>query len=95
MDIRHEEPVQTLAESDRGPWPEDSLARVPYWVYRDEPNYQREMSRMFGGATWNFVCLEAATSSTSSSASITPGATTSPAPCAASPSRRASTARMA
>ena len=64
MDIRHEEPVQTLArdtqgQSPRGAWPEDSLARVPYWVYRDEPNYQREMSRMFGGATWNFVCLEA------------------------------------
>src|SRR5258705_8126033 len=40
-------------------WPEDSLARVPYWVYQDEANYKREMERLFEAATWNFVCLEA------------------------------------
>ena len=40
-------------------WPEDSLARVPYWVYQDEANYQRELQRLFEGPTWNFVCLEA------------------------------------
>ena len=28
-------------------WPEDSLARVPYWVYQDEANYQRELQRLF------------------------------------------------
>lgn len=49
MDTHHEISV----------WPEDSLARVPYWVYQDEANYQRELQRLFEGATWNFVCLEA------------------------------------
>jgi phenylpropionate dioxygenase-like ring-hydroxylating dioxygenase large terminal subunit len=40
-------------------WPEDSVARVPYWVYQDEANYQRELQRLFEGKTWNYVCLEA------------------------------------
>ena len=40
-------------------WPEDSVARVPYWVYQNEANYQRELQRLFEGRTWNFVCLEA------------------------------------
>jgi anthranilate 1,2-dioxygenase large subunit/terephthalate 1,2-dioxygenase oxygenase component alpha subunit len=53
MDIRYNDPVRDIA------WPEDSLARVPYWVYQDEANYKREMQRLFEGATWNFVCLEA------------------------------------
>ena len=44
---------------DIGVWPEDSLTRVPYWVYQDEANYKREMQRLFEAATWNFVCLEA------------------------------------
>ena len=51
MDVRYEESTTV--------WPEDSLARVPYWIYQDEANYKREMERLFGGATWNFVCLEA------------------------------------
>src|SRR6266849_4475318 len=61
MDIRHDETVHetTLRETPHGPWPEDSLARVPYWVYQDEENYVRERQRIFEGATWNFVCLEA------------------------------------
>jgi|HubBroStandDraft_3_1064219.scaffolds.fasta_scaffold53079_2 phenylpropionate dioxygenase-like ring-hydroxylating dioxygenase large terminal subunit len=60
MDIRHDETVhETLRQTPPGPWPEDSLARVPYWVYQDEVNYKREMRRLFEGATWNFVCLEA------------------------------------
>jgi phenylpropionate dioxygenase-like ring-hydroxylating dioxygenase large terminal subunit len=60
MDIRHDETVhETLNQTPHGPWPEDSLARVPYWVYQDEANYKREMQRLFEAATWNFVCLEA------------------------------------
>ena len=58
MDIRHEEPLEKTAESN-GIWPEESLARVPYWVYQDEANYKRETQRLFEAATWNFVCLEA------------------------------------
>ena len=61
MDIRHDETLQEAAEKpvSGGIWPQDSLARVPYWVYQDEANYKREMQRLFEGATWNFVCLEA------------------------------------
>ena len=40
-------------------WPVESLARVPYWVYQDQENYARELQRLFEGATWNYVCLEA------------------------------------
>src|SRR5437899_541935 len=58
MDIRHEDPLEKTAESN-GLWPEQSLARVPYWVYQDDANYKREMERLFEAATWNFVCLEA------------------------------------
>jgi phenylpropionate dioxygenase-like ring-hydroxylating dioxygenase large terminal subunit len=60
MDIRHEETALDMPGSTpHGPWPGDSLARVPYWVYQDEANYKREMQRLFEAATWNFVCLEA------------------------------------
>jgi phenylpropionate dioxygenase-like ring-hydroxylating dioxygenase large terminal subunit len=63
MDIRHDEtvhalPQQTPHHTPHGPWPEDSLARVPYWVYQDPDNHAREQQRIFEGATWNFVCLE-------------------------------------
>ncbi|SJZ32574.1 terephthalate 1,2-dioxygenase oxygenase component alpha subunit [Enhydrobacter aerosaccus] len=53
MDIPHD------PRSTPGLWPEDSVARVPYWVYQDEENYARELHRVFEGTTWNFVCLEA------------------------------------
>src|SRR6185295_10016434 len=60
MDIRHDETIYEAPPlTPHGPWPEDSLARVPYWVYQDQDNYAREMRRIFEGATWNFVCLEA------------------------------------
>ncbi|MBI3196148.1 MAG: Rieske 2Fe-2S domain-containing protein [Rhodospirillales bacterium] len=64
MDIRHDASVHEPAatphgQTPHGPWPEDSLARVPYWIYQDQDNYAREMRRIFEGATWNFVCLEA------------------------------------
>ena len=54
MDIRHNETAPTSTA-----WPEDSVARVPYWVYQDPENYTRELSRLFEGPTWNYVCLEA------------------------------------
>src|SRR5476649_1038269 len=53
MDIRHNESVWPPN------WPEDSVARVPYWVYQDPANYTRELGRLFEGNTWNYVCLEA------------------------------------
>jgi phenylpropionate dioxygenase-like ring-hydroxylating dioxygenase large terminal subunit len=39
-------------------WPGASLARVPYWVYQDEPNNRAELRQIFEGPVWNFVCLE-------------------------------------
>ncbi len=45
MDIRHDASVHEPATTPYGPWPEDSLARVPYWVYQDQDNYTREMRR--------------------------------------------------
>src|ERR1043165_4492939 len=57
MDIRHDEGLREPVSN--GIWPEESLARVPYWVYQDEANYKREMQLLFEAATWNFVCLEA------------------------------------
>src|SRR5215468_2014459 len=60
MDVRHDETIHdTQRHPPGGPWPEGSEARVPYWVYQDEANYRREMARLFEGATWNFVGLEA------------------------------------
>src|SRR5262245_7698484 len=59
MDIRHDETIREPVTTPHGSWPEDSLARVPYWIYRDEANYQREQQRLFEGRSWNFVCLEA------------------------------------
>jgi salicylate 5-hydroxylase large subunit len=40
-------------------WPAEGLTRVPYWVYQDEDLYRREQARLFRGATWSFLGLEA------------------------------------
>jgi phenylpropionate dioxygenase-like ring-hydroxylating dioxygenase large terminal subunit len=40
-------------------WPAEGLARVPYWIYQDEGIYAREQERIYRGAAWNFVALEA------------------------------------
>jgi len=40
-------------------WPAEGLTRVPYWVYSDREIYRAEQERIFQGATWNFLCLEA------------------------------------
>ena len=45
--------------SEARTWPAEGLARVPYWVYQDEDIYRREQERIFRGATWNFLGLEA------------------------------------
>ena len=39
-------------------WP-DGLTRVPFQAYRDAAVYEAEQGRLFEGATWNFLCLEA------------------------------------
>jgi phenylpropionate dioxygenase-like ring-hydroxylating dioxygenase large terminal subunit len=40
-------------------WPAEGLARVPYWIYQDESVYASEQERIYRGATWNFLGLEA------------------------------------
>lgn len=40
-------------------WPQEGITRVPYWIYQDEDIYRREQERIFRGATWNFLGLEA------------------------------------
>ena len=40
-------------------WPAEGVTRVPYWIYQDADIYRREQERIFRGATWNFVGLEA------------------------------------
>jgi anthranilate 1,2-dioxygenase large subunit/terephthalate 1,2-dioxygenase oxygenase component alpha subunit len=48
-----------MIASDRArTWPADTLTRVPYWVYQDPANYERELRRIFEGPVWNYVCLE-------------------------------------
>ncbi len=37
----------------------DSLTRVPYRVYANESVRQQEQQRLFHGATWNYLCLDA------------------------------------
>ena len=48
----------TTAATQRA-WPGATLARVPYWVYQDEANYQRRAAPHLRGPAWNYVCLEA------------------------------------
>ncbi len=40
-------------------WPAEGLTRVPYWIYSDADIFAAEQERIFQGATWNFLCLEA------------------------------------
>ena len=40
-------------------WPEDGLARVPYWIYTDQEIYRAEQERIFCGRSWAYVALEA------------------------------------
>jgi anthranilate 1,2-dioxygenase large subunit/terephthalate 1,2-dioxygenase oxygenase component alpha subunit len=40
-------------------WPEEGITRIPYWVYQDESVYAREQERIYRGAAWNFLGLEA------------------------------------
>ncbi len=40
-------------------WPSPSLTRIPYRVYQDQDLATAEQQRIFEGATWNYLCLEA------------------------------------
>jgi phenylpropionate dioxygenase-like ring-hydroxylating dioxygenase large terminal subunit len=51
--------VSAIPTDPQRAWPAEGLARVPYWVYQDETIYAREQERLYRGATWNFLGLEA------------------------------------
>lgn len=40
-------------------WPDEGVARVPYWVYADPAVYAREQERIFAGRSWCYVGLTA------------------------------------
>ncbi len=40
-------------------WPDEGPSRVPYEVYQSPQIYADERERIFLGATWNYLCLEA------------------------------------
>ena len=40
-------------------WPAEGATRVPYWVYQDADVYREEQERIWRGATWSYLCLEA------------------------------------
>jgi salicylate 5-hydroxylase large subunit len=40
-------------------WTDEGSSRVPFWAYTDPAIYQRELDRIFYGAHWHYVGLEA------------------------------------
>jgi phenylpropionate dioxygenase-like ring-hydroxylating dioxygenase large terminal subunit len=40
-------------------WHGPGLTRVPYEIYSDQATAQQEQERIFRGATWNYLCLDA------------------------------------
>jgi anthranilate 1,2-dioxygenase large subunit len=44
----------------RPSWPkEQGVQQVPYWIFQRRDVYELEKKKLFAGATWNFLCLEA------------------------------------
>ena len=39
-------------------WPSNGISEVPFRVYTDQAQYDREQERLFKGETWNYLCLE-------------------------------------
>ncbi len=48
-----------LTGSGMPAWPEGGLTRVPFWVFQRDDVYAREQERVFQGAAWHYLCLEA------------------------------------
>jgi anthranilate 1,2-dioxygenase large subunit len=38
-------------------WPSNGISQVPFRLYTDPVQYQREQERLFKGSTWNYLCL--------------------------------------
>lgn len=39
-------------------WPSNGISEVPFRVYTDQDQYDREQEILFQGQTWNYLCLE-------------------------------------
>src|SRR6266853_3489432 len=53
-------PLETGVESLGGRrWPESGPSHIPNWVYTDPAIFALEQERIFAGAGWLYVCLEA------------------------------------
>jgi anthranilate 1,2-dioxygenase large subunit len=39
-------------------WPSNGVSEVPYAVYTDQTQYDREQERLFQGPAWHYLCLE-------------------------------------
>jgi anthranilate 1,2-dioxygenase large subunit len=38
-------------------WVNDSVSRVPYWIFQDRNIYATEQGRIFRGPSWHYLCL--------------------------------------
>ena len=38
-------------------WPSNGISEVPFRLYTDPAQYQREQERLFKGPTWNYLCF--------------------------------------
>jgi salicylate 5-hydroxylase large subunit len=54
-----ERKMADMAEIPTRDWPNERWARVPNWAYTDKSVFAREQERIFEGASWCYVCLEA------------------------------------
>ena len=48
-----------IATESRSAWPKGMVSGAPFWVYQDDATARIEQKRIFEGAVWNYVCLEA------------------------------------
>ncbi len=51
--------ASALRDELRALWPRDDYSRIPFRLYHDPDLYREELARIFGGPTWNYLCLEA------------------------------------
>jgi len=51
--------VSETGDGHRSAWTSNSVSEVPFRVYTDQAQYDREQERLFQGPAWHYLCLEA------------------------------------